>query len=55
VYEWKSALPARCVVVVAHGLRDHAVRYDALANALVEQGFVVYGEDMRGHGLSGGA
>ncbi len=53
-YEWRSAAPARGVVVVAHGLRDHAVRYDALATAFVKQGFVVYGQDMRGHGLSGG-
>lgn len=54
-YEWKGTAPPRGIVVVAHGLRDHAVRYDALANAFVKQGFVVYGQDMRGHGLSGGA
>ena len=53
-YEWKAAAPARGVVVVVHGLRDHSVRYDALAEALVKQGFVVFAQDMRGHGRSGG-
>ncbi|MCA2981841.1 MAG: alpha/beta fold hydrolase [Myxococcaceae bacterium] len=52
--DWRTAQAGRGVVVLAHGLRDHAVRYDALAAALAAKGLVVYGQDMRGHGRSGG-
>lgn len=45
---------ARGVVVVVHGIRDHASRYDALARALGERGYAVYSHDLRGHGHSGG-
>jgi acylglycerol lipase len=54
-YEWRSRAPVRGIVVVVHGLRDHAVRYDGLAQALAAQGFAVYAQDLRGHGRSGGA
>lgn len=53
-YEWKAAAPARGVLVIVHGIRDHAVRYEALATAFVKQGFTVYAQDLRGHGRSGG-
>jgi acylglycerol lipase len=53
-YEWSATGKPRGVVVIAHGIRDHAVRYEALAEALSAQGFVVFAQDMRGHGLSGG-
>ncbi|MDX2012877.1 MAG: alpha/beta hydrolase [Myxococcaceae bacterium] len=53
-YEWKSAARPRGVLVIVHGIRDHAERYEALANAFVKQGFTVYAQDLRGHGRSGG-
>lgn len=55
-WEWapKSAAPVVGVVIIVHGIRDHALRYTALANALVDRGFAVYAQDMRGHGQSGG-
>lgn len=53
-YQWRSAAPPRGVVVIVHGIRDHALRYRALADALTEQGLVVFAQDMRGHGRSGG-
>jgi acylglycerol lipase len=54
-FEWKApSTPARGAVVVIHGLRDHASRYSALAEALTTQGLVVYAQDHRGHGYSGG-
>lgn len=53
-YEWQAGAAPRGVVIAVHGLRDHALRYDALAEALTKRGFVVFGQDMRGHGLSGG-
>jgi len=54
-YEWKpQANSVRGVVVIIHGVRDHASRYDALAQALGKQGLAVYAQDHRGHGNSGG-
>jgi acylglycerol lipase len=54
-FEWKApeAQP-RGAVVIIHGVRDHASRYSALAEALAGQGLAVYAQDHRGHGLSGG-
>ena len=54
-YEWRPANPeVKGVVVVIHGIRDHASRYATLAQALTDRGFVVVSYDMRGHGQSGG-
>lgn len=40
----------RAVVHIAHGLGEHSARYARLASALVDQGYVVYANDHRGHG-----
>lgn len=54
-FEWKpAAAEVRGVVVVIHGIRDHATRYAGLAAALTAKGFAVYSHDLRGHGHSGG-
>ncbi|WP_066273547.1 alpha/beta hydrolase [Hydrogenophaga palleronii] len=45
----------RAVVLIVHGLGEHAWRYDALARRLNEWGFAVRAYDQRGHGESGGA
>jgi alpha-beta hydrolase superfamily lysophospholipase len=42
----------RGVVQIAHGLGEHIGRYGELADILVRDGFVVYGNDHRGHGLT---
>jgi len=47
--------PARAVVVVVHGLGEHAGRYHALAEFLHEWGFAVWAHDHHGHGESTGA
>ncbi|KUO07389.1 alpha/beta hydrolase [Streptomyces sp. DSM 15324] len=52
VHEWRPGTSPRAVVQIAHGMGEHAGRYAPLAAALVEQGFVVYANDHRGHGLS---
>lgn len=44
----------RGVVIVVHGLGEHAGRYDPLARWLNEWGFAVRGYDQCGHGESGG-
>jgi alpha-beta hydrolase superfamily lysophospholipase len=44
----------RGVVVLVHGLGEHAGRYDAVAKQLNEWGYAVRGYDQYGHGESGG-
>lgn len=52
---WRPAGPARGVVLIVHGLKDHSARYAAFAQHLATQGFAVHAFDLRGHGRSGGA
>ncbi len=47
--------PARAVVVLVHGLGEHAGRYHALAERLHGWGFAVWAHDHHGHGASSGA
>ncbi len=44
----------RGMVLIVHGLGEHAGRYDALANRLNAWGFAVRGYDQLGHGDSAG-
>ncbi|MEP6791358.1 MAG: lysophospholipase [Ramlibacter sp.] len=44
----------RGVVILVHGLGEHAGRYDAVARRLNSWGFAVRGYDQYGHGESGG-
>jgi alpha-beta hydrolase superfamily lysophospholipase len=43
----------RGVVQIAHGLAEHAARYDRFATALNGAGFLVFATDHRGHGRTG--
>jgi alpha-beta hydrolase superfamily lysophospholipase len=43
------------VVQIAHGLAEHAMRYDRFAQALLASGFAVHATDHRGHGRTGEA
>lgn len=47
--------PPRAIVLLVHGLGEHASRYDHVARQLLEWGFAVRAYDQRGHGESGGA
>src|SRR5260370_9874990 len=49
---WDSRGPARAVVQIAHGMREHMGRYADTIDALVAAGLTVYANDHRGHGLS---
>ncbi len=40
----------RAVVQIAHGMSEHAGRYDGLARALNDAGYTVYANEHRGHG-----
>lgn len=49
-----EGLRLRGVVILVHGLGEHAGRYDAVARRLNGWGFAVRGYDQHGHGESGG-
>lgn len=51
---WPVATPRRGVVVLVHGLGEHAGRHDAVARRLNGLGFAVVAHDHRGHGRSPG-
>src|SRR5690606_2356201 len=57
IYDWPlpSKARPRGVVLIVHGLGEHAWRYDDLAQQLNAWGFVVRAYDQRGHGDSSGA
>ncbi|HVZ46956.1 MAG TPA: lysophospholipase [Ramlibacter sp.] len=56
VQDWPlpEGLALRGVVVIVHGLGEHAWRYDRIARRLNDWGFAVRGYDQYGHGDSGG-
>jgi alpha-beta hydrolase superfamily lysophospholipase len=51
-FEWPVAKP-KAIVQIAHGLGEHARRYDHVAEALNKAGYGVYADDHRGHGVTG--
>jgi alpha-beta hydrolase superfamily lysophospholipase len=51
-YEWPVAEP-QAIIQIAHGLGEHARRYDQMAAVLNRAGFSVYADDHRGHGQTG--
>jgi len=57
LYDWPLPMRwrPRAVVLIVHGLGEHAWRYDPVAHRLNEWGFCVRAYDQRGHGESGGA
>lgn len=42
------------LLIIVHGIGEHIARYHHLAECLTQQGVVIAGYDMRGHGLSEG-
>lgn len=56
VQDWPlpEGLALRGVVVLVHGLGEHAGRYEHVARRLNDWGFAVRGYDQYGHGESGG-
>ena len=51
-YVWNAAKP-RAIIQLAHGLGEHAGRYEELAQQFVQNGYTVYADDHRGHGRTG--
>ncbi|SKA81469.1 Lysophospholipase, alpha-beta hydrolase superfamily [Caloramator quimbayensis] len=52
VYKWlpDDGTKVKAVVQIAHGLAEHAYRYENFAAYLTSKGFAVYANDHRGHG-----
>ena len=57
IQDWplEPGVHLRGVVILVHGLGEHAGRYDHVARQLNDWGFAVRGYDQCGHGESGGA
>src|ERR1700689_90095 len=51
-YRWDPEEVPRAAIQLTHGMGEHAQRYDRLALALNDAGFVVYAQDHRGHGAT---
>jgi alpha-beta hydrolase superfamily lysophospholipase len=51
-YRWDPAVAPKAAVQLTHGMGEHAQRYDHVAAALTDAGYVVYAQDQRGHGAS---
>lgn len=43
------------IIQIAHGMAEHVLRYEGFAKVLTEEGYVVYGNDHRGHGRTAGS
>jgi alpha-beta hydrolase superfamily lysophospholipase len=56
-YEWAPAenSSVKAIVQIAHGMAEHAQRYDRFASFLVKNGFAVFANDHRGHGKTAGS
>ncbi|MDZ7937480.1 MAG: alpha/beta hydrolase [Rhodoferax sp.] len=56
IQDWplEQGVALRGVVIIVHGLGEHAGRYDHVARQLNSWGFAVRGYDQCGHGESGG-
>ena len=52
-YCWAIGAP-RGIIQIAHGMGEHAMRYDWVARKLNEAGYIVYASDHRGHGRTAG-
>lgn len=52
VHHWYGTQPPKAVLMIVHGMTEHAMRYARLAEALVTAGVEVYAHDQRGHGLT---
>ena len=52
VHRWQGNTAPKAILVLAHGMGEHALRYARFAEALTEAGFIVYAGDHRGHGAT---
>jgi len=50
VYRWTPASAPKAVMLIIHGMAEHAGRYARFAKALTQAGYAVYAPDLPGHG-----
>lgn len=57
VVQWLPAAAERIkgIVQISHGMAEHCLRYQPLAEFLTQRGYAVYASDHRGHGHSVGS
>ncbi|MEJ8765487.1 alpha/beta hydrolase [Oceanobacillus sp. HCA-5259] len=54
IRSWGSDIKdAKAVILISHGMTEHIARYKQLAAFFNSKGFIVYGDDHRGHGRTG--
>lgn len=51
-YLWDDVRNPKAVVQIAHGMAEHARRYDDFANFLNKNGIIVFADDHRAHGMT---
>ena len=49
-YRWLPSRPVRGVLQISHGMGEHALRYRAPLQPLIDAGIAIYANDHRGHG-----
>ncbi len=45
----------KAIIIITHGMAEHAKRYDTFAKFLNKNGYIVYAHDQRGHGKTAGS
>jgi alpha-beta hydrolase superfamily lysophospholipase len=53
-YRWDTGGAPRAAIQITHGMGEHALRYDHVAQDLTKAGYLVYAQDQRGHGATVG-
>ncbi|WP_416669433.1 alpha/beta hydrolase [Egbenema bharatensis] len=51
---WHPVAPPKAILGILHGLGGHSNLYRNIVQAIVPQGYAIYGMDLRGHGRSSG-
>ncbi|MEG2540952.1 MAG: alpha/beta hydrolase [Clostridia bacterium] len=51
-YLWDEVRSPKGVVQISHGMAEHARRYDNFANFLNKNGYIVFADDHRAHGMT---
>lgn len=54
VVVWDEVKDAKAVVQISHGMAEYIARYDEFAKFLNKNGYIVIGDDHRGHGKTRG-
>ena len=55
VYKWQpEGVSIKGIVQIAHGMAEHALRYERVAEHLTKAGYICYANDHRGHGKTAG-